>query len=406
MTPDGRPWSARLHAGLLRPRHVEPAALAVETTMFRALGVLRVVLLAYAVYWNLTERWVRYQDGHPTLALVGLALLAGWTGFTLWAYDHPARRTPALLVADLTVAVVGMLVTPYLQDADRVTATLPTFWVFAVVITWAVRFHAVGGLFAAAATTWADLMVKTEPGTGVGSALHGVTLQNLMLLWIGGGTIGYLTGLLQQMAGERDLAERRAATVEERARLGRAIHDGTLQVLAMVQRRGHDLGGEFAELAELAGKQEASLRALIQRDDAAVVPATGAPGGSDLVSRLSTRQSPTVAVSGPAAPVMLPEPMVDELAAAVDECLANVRRHVGEDAPAWVLVEDLGDSVVVSVRDEGPGMDDRRLAAARTEGRLGVAECICGRLETLGGRATLTTAPEQGVEWELSVPRG
>lgn len=392
-------------SGVVRPRQVEPAALAVETTMFRALGVLRVVMLGYAVYWNLTERWIGYQDGHPTLALVGVALLAVWTAFTLWAYDSPTRRTPALLVADLAVAITGILVTPYLQGADRVDATLPTFWVFAVIITWAVRFHAVGGLFAAAATTWADLMVKTEPGAGVSSALHGVTLQNQMLLWIGGGTIGYLTGLLQQMAGQRDVAERRAAAAEERARLGRAIHDGTLQVLAMVQRRGHDLGGEFAELAELAGKQEASLRALVQGDDAARGSTAGALGEADLLSRLSTLHSPAVAVSGPAAPVMFPGNVVEEVAAAVGECIENVRRHVGPDAPAWVLVEDLGDSVVVSVRDEGPGIDDRRLEAARAEGRLGVAECICGRMDSLGGSARLTTAPGHGVEWEFAVPR-
>ena len=39
-------------------------------------------------------------------------------------------------------------------------------------------------------------------------------------------------------------------------------------------------------------------------------------------------------------------------------CLDNVSRHVGEGAPAWVLLEDLGDRVEVSVRDEGPGIPD------------------------------------------------
>jgi signal transduction histidine kinase len=371
--------------------------------MLRALAALRVVLLAYAIFWNLTSRWVGYEDGHPTLTLVVLGLLAGWTGFALWAYEQPSRRTPALLVADLAVAVTAMLLTPYLQDAERVSATLPTFWVFGVVIAWAVRFHASGGLFAAAAVTAAELFVKADGD--LGEVLSGTTLQNVMLLWIGGGIIGYLTGLLQRMASERDLAERRAAAVEERARLARAVHDGTLQVLAMVQRRGQDQGGELAELGQLAGKQEAALRALIQ-GDAAALPSSGAERGvADLMTRLRAFQSSSVSVAGPGVPVLLPAQVVGEVAAAVAECLTNVCRHVGLEAQAWVLVEDLGPSVLVTVRDEGPGIGEHRLEVARTEGRLGVAESICGRLSAAGGSARLTTAPGQGVEWELAVPR-
>lgn len=69
-----------------------------------------------------------------------------------------------------------------------------------------------------------------------------------------------------------------------------------------------------------------------------------------------------------------------------------------------MLLEDLGSSVVVTVRDEGPGIPDGRLRAAADEGRLGVAESIEGRLRDLGGEARLTTGPH-GTEWELVVPR-
>ena len=81
-------------------------------------------------------------------------------------------------------------------------------------------------------------------------------------------------------------------------------------------------------------------------------------------------------------------------------------RHVGEEAPAWVLVERLGDDVLVSVRDEGPGIAPGRLERARGEGRLGVSESVCGRMADLGGTATLVTAPGQGAEWELMLPLG
>ena len=108
-------------------------------------------------------------------------------------------------------------------------------------------------------------------------------------------------------------------------------------------------------------------------------------------------------VSGPAHPVLLDQRVVDELTSVVRACLDNVARHVGTDAPAWVLVEELGERVVVTVRDEGPGIAPGRLEQAEGEGRLGVAESIRGRMSDLGGEAVLTTAPGQGTEWELTV---
>ena len=87
-------------------------------------------------------------------------------------------------------------------------------------------------------------------------------------------------------------------------------------------------------------------------------------------------------------------------------CLDNVERHVGERAPAWVLVEELpGRHTVVTVRDEGPGIAPDRLEQARAEGRLGVSESIRGRMSDLGGQARLVTAPGRGTEWELSLDR-
>ena len=60
-----------------------------------------------------------------------------------------------------------------------------------------------------------------------------------------------------------------------------------------------------------------------------------------------------VRVAAPAEPVLLAGPRTGEVVAAVRECLSNVARHVGPDAPAWVLVEAFDDRVEISVRDEG-----------------------------------------------------
>ena len=66
---------------------------------------------------------------------------------------------------------------------------------------------------------------------------------NVFLLLIGGPIVGFMCESLQRMArrARRGRSGRRSPA-EERARLARAVHDGVLQVLALVQRRGGELG--------------------------------------------------------------------------------------------------------------------------------------------------------------------
>jgi signal transduction histidine kinase len=174
-------------------------------------------------------------------------------------------------------------------------------------------------------------------------------------------------------------------------------------VLALVQRRGRELGGAAADLGRLAGEQESALRSLIRQQDSL---AGAGPGDTeDLVAALAAleREHP-VRLATPAEPVLLPGPRTAEVVAAVRECLSNVARHVGPDAPAWVLLEAFDDRVEISVRDEGGGIPEGRLDEAAGAGRLGVAQSIRGRVADLGGTASLTTG-SFGTEWELVVPR-
>ncbi len=220
---------------------------------------------------------------------------------------------------------------------------------------------------------------------------------------IGGPIVGYMCESLQRMACERDAAERAAAAAEERTRLARAVHDGVLQVLALVQRRGTGSDdADFAELASLAGEQERVLRSLIRQQETV----TTAPAERDLAGMLEELGSShrlRVEVATPGVPVTLPSSVAEEITAAVRACVDNVGVHVGPDAHAWVLLEALPEQVVVSVRDDGPGIPAGRLETAAVEGRLGVSESIRGRIEDLGGSATLDTGAH-GTEWELSVP--
>jgi signal transduction histidine kinase len=180
------------------------------------------------------------------------------------------------------------------------------------------------------------------------------------------------------------------------------VHDGVLQVLALVQRRGGELGGDAGELGRLAGEQERELRRLIRAQDAVAIRSSE---NVDVVGELTRLERlGGVTVSTPGSPVELPADTARELVAATRACLDNVKRHVGEDAPAWVLLQAFPDRVELSVRDDGPGIPAGRLEAAAAEGRLGVVESIRGRIADLGGSVELVTG-SFGTEWELVVPR-
>ena len=380
----------RVATGLAPLRDTATAVhLPVQDALLRTLAVLRVVVLlnAVVIYAIHSEHY-----DHPALGWAVMVGLALWTAFAIWQYDSPERRRGWLFVADLLVAVVAILLSPYVKGAG-LNATLPGFWVMGVVLAWAVVWRLVGGLVAGVVVSAADISIRTT--------FSQQSYGNVFLLVVGGVVVGYLSGVLQQTASDRDLAERDAAAAAERQRLARVVHDGVLQVLALVQRRGPDLGPEGAELGRLAADQETRLRAFVQQDSRAATPT----GEVDLAELLTGLQTPQVHVATPGTPAPTPAARGLELLAVVEACLSNVRHHVGPDADAWVLLEDLGDRWVVSVRDEGPGIPAGRLEEAAAAGRLGVAQSILGRMADLGGTATLDSAAGRGTEWELAVPR-
>jgi len=366
-----------------------PAAVAVENRLFGALAVLRVVVLVNAVALNIYRA---DNFDRPTAAAIGVAVMVAWTGFATWAYAEPTRRTSLLLAADLAMAVALMLLTP-LVKGDDFRATVPGFWIAGALLAWSIHLRWIGGLAAGVLLATVDLAQRQD--------IRQSDYGNAFLLVISGSIVGFMCESVQRMATERDAAERAAAVAAERARLARAVHDGVLQVLALVQRRGLELGGDGAELGRLAGQQERELRRLIRAQDAVTVGAESVDLATEL-AQLERRHG--VTVSTPGSPVEVPSATAQELVAATRACLDNVRVHVGDEAPAWVLLQAFPDRVELSVRDEGPGIPPGRLEEAASQGRLGVIESIRGRITDLGGTAELASGTF-GTEWEFVVPR-
>ncbi|MEJ8656699.1 MacS family sensor histidine kinase [Streptomyces sp. MS1.AVA.4] len=392
--------------------------MSVELPLWRALTAYRVLTMGYAVALFLFAR-DKYE--RPWVAVGFLAVMVLWTFATLPRVANATACTRRFLVADLTIALTGILLTPLADEqAQQMDGpTLPSIWTAGSVLAFAIKGGWRWAGFASSLVAVANIIERGEPSRD--------TFHNVLLVWVASIAIGYVVEVAR--ASERTLAralEIEAAT-RERERLARDIHDSVLQVLAMVQRRGTALGGEAAELGRMAGEQEIALRTLVaggllpasrvseDETQGAVVRGVEEPEGPDgpaaavpcdLRTLLAPHAGCRVTLSEPGAPVLLPPHSAKELAAAVGAALDNVRRHVGDDARAWILVEDWPDEVIVTVRDDGPGIPDGRLAQAEGEGRLGVALSIRGRLRDIGGTAELISVPGQGTEVELKVPRG
>lgn len=407
-----------------KDRRERVVRMSVELPLWRALTAYRVLTMVYAI---LLFAFAYGKFHRPWVAVGYFAVLTVWTLATLPRVANAARCTKRFLCADLTVALAGILLTPVADSHARVVGgatTMPSIWTAGAVLAFAIKGGWRWAAFASSLVAVANVTERGEPSAG--------TVHNVVLVWIASIAIGYIVEVAR--ASERTLAralEIEAAT-RERERLARDIHDSVLQVLAMVQRRGAELGGESAELGRMAGEQEVALRTLVSsglvpptRDPADTVTdagtgaasragADGDTGGGadadgsgpcDLRSLLAPHAGSRVSFAEPGAPVLIDPLAAKELAAAVSAALDNVRRHAGSGARAWILVEDEPAEVIVTVRDDGPGIPEGRLAAAEGEGRLGVALSIRGRLRDLGGSAELISVPGQGTEVELKVPK-
>jgi signal transduction histidine kinase len=369
-------------------RPAEPAAIAVEDRMYRWLAVLRFVLVANTVGLTI------YRGGfrHPVAGAVLVASLVVWTCLISWVYHSFSRRTTYWVAADLAVALVALSLTAVVKEPGF-HSTVPGFWIMGALFAWAIHWRLYGGLVAAVLLSVDDVATRHY--------VSETTYGNLFLLLIGGPIVGLMVDSLLRSAARTAAAERAAAAAVERTAMARTVHDGVLQVLALVQRRAPELGHEGAELARLVGQQEQALRSLIRQQDA-VAPTAGTV---DLVGALSVlERRPGVSVATPPDGVVLPRPVAEGIVAVVAACLDNVVAHVGPDAPAWVLLEATPGQVHVSVRDEGPGIAPGRLVEAEREGRLGVVSSIRGRVADLGGTAELATGAH-GTEWELTFLR-
>lgn len=370
-----------------------PEPEAATPPLWRAAQAFRAATLLYAVGVQVSSDHL-YE--HPTLSWVLVAAQLVWSvGVGLVYLLGSVRWLPLVEVA----VTIGFACSSWLVAGPSVWAhhqSLPTtLWlanaVVSVAISRGARWGTAAGLLIGVAVTvvsrdptnlWRDAALPVFGAVGLG--------------------IGVGASAARRAQAQLARAVRLEAATRERERLARDVHDGVLQVLALMRRQGADEPGRLGELSRLAGEQEASLRTLLAGPT--VAPA-GASDQVDLREALQGHAPAGVPVSAPAEPVEVPADVAEALAGAAGAAIANARQHAGDTARLFLLVEDLGSRVLVTVRDDGVGMDPGRLQRAEQEGRMGVSRSIVGRMTEVGGEAQVWTAPGEGVEWELRAPR-
>jgi signal transduction histidine kinase len=191
--------------------------------------------------------------------------------------------------------------------------------------------------------------------------------------------------------------EERAARIrsEERAAVAAHLHDSVLQTLALIQRHADDQ----QSVSRLARGQERELRAWLY--DPKVVREGGTWAGlvARMVSEVEADHELLVD------PVVVGDAPVDEalaaLGAATREALVNAAKHSGATA-ADLYTEVAPERVSVYVRDRGRGFDPAQVP----DDRRGLRDSVAGRIARLGGTAEIRSAPGEGTEVELVLPRG
>lgn len=364
--------------------------------LWRAAQLFRLLSCLYALGFQIA---INDDLARPGVAWLLFGVLIAWSAACAIAYLNGFGRRPAWVITEVLVVVALMLSTEVVASRAWMldNQTWPTtLWASNATISAALQFGPAGGMPAAVVVTAASAFVKGYLSLNFGRNAT-VIIELALALAVG---MAALTA--RRAHDELQRAARLSAATEERERLSRHVHDGAIQVLALVARRGREIGGAAAELASLAGEQERALRRLVS---SAAFTVDADTADTDLRALLSCREDDGVSISLPATPVVLQRGAAAELDAAVGNALDNVRRHAGPDARAFVLCEDLGDTVIVSVRDDGVGIAAGRLEEAARQGRVGVSKSIVGRLAALGGSARLLTEVGDGTEWELCLPR-
>ncbi|MCP3857106.1 MAG: histidine kinase [Actinomycetia bacterium] len=330
-------------------------------------------IAAYGLAWMLTAVGEEPRRREPStrndvgVVFVVAAVVAAMTSVVPWL------PTAMLWLVALAMMGVAIAATPDLdQQGDVALRAAPVRAGIGVVL-----------MVTAAATALAG----TQDLNGLWQALLVVIALVTGLSIVVGPWMGTLSA-----AAERERRERIRA--EERADIAAHLHDSVLQTLTLIQNRAN----ESQVVTALAHQQERELRRwlygseLTDTGDQVTLRSAVERLAAEIEDQYLVAVESIVVGDHPLTPEVL------AIVGAAREALVNAAKFSGSNVVSvFADVSDL--EISVFVRDRGQGFDPNEVA----RDRRGISESIIGRIERLGGTASIRSQPGAGTEVTLSI---
>jgi signal transduction histidine kinase len=377
----------------------------IERTIMRGILGLRLVQLAPFVIVVTTSGMTLYTN--PTVVVWVFALCVMWSIALFTVAFREGRVRRELVIVDVAIATASAAIVGSLCRPDAVVTwgnwTLGTAMGAAVcAVTYLPPLGAVlGTLTVVAGYGWGIAQAWPEPSiltSGLGNAFS--ILAFALVMWLVANQFRSAASSIEILADQIMEARRsesaQAARLGERRRQHRMLHDTVLSTLTMLSRGVLD--SQDPQVQQRCAGDAAYLRSLItaDRDDEATPLA-------ERLSRLGRDFSTPnldVTVQVDMLPDDLPDAVADSIWMAAREALNNVVKHAQTDR-AWVTATgDPGGILTVAIVDQGVGFGSD---GGPTLG-LGIRGSITERLEEVGGRSRVESAPGEGTMVELTWP--
>ncbi len=333
---------------------------------------------------------------HPfagvALLVAALAITAGLT--ELYQRDPLHLLRPPVVIAEILVAASMLFADEWVYGFALHSQTLPSMWVIAAVVATALAAGQTSAMITGiglGVSRYVGWLLFAERNSDASSVSR---LTTIVLLGMTGWVAGYVLNKLEE-------ADRSISIYRAREEVGRTLHDGVLQTLAVIQRRSKD-----NQLVELARSQELELREYLfdvsNQTATAPAPSGAAIAETDLAAGLratarKAEQRYQLRVQVVTAPdLQNPEPpVIAAICGAVSEAITNAAKH-GEASNVTVYAEpanDDEDQVEVSVKDNGSGFDERTVSKGQ-----GLTNSIERRITEVGGTTRIFGRPGRGTE--------
>jgi signal transduction histidine kinase len=384
-----------------------------------ARSLVRLVLLFRLVALNVT---IFELPGNPSQVpgvMLGLALaaFASFLPLRYWdRWEHTISTRPVFLALDL---LLNLSIYAYLGPAS------PFFlYTLGTPLLAGLLFRTTGAIVLGGGMLVGYYALVVLSGNGLEElrAHEARDIQALVVLpalyplaAAGGAAVRQLLDRQEDTQAALATAERRAAAGAERARVAREMHDSlgkTLYGIALSARAlSHRVSAEAPDAASAARDLSAAAqiaaeeaRGLISdlRSDTLDRPLCDAL--EHYVSEWSQRNG--IAAQLKADTVDLPHPGTRyELFCIVREALENVERHA-KASRVDVALSDVAPDVVLSIADDGVGIDGRGDARSlQTNGHYGLVG-MAERGERIGATVEIAGAPGAGTTVTVRLPAG